>query len=427
MTWGGGGFVDIPNLTTWDGSATGREWTNQGFLNDLWTGSPVFHLYRSTFVVGPGWSNWAEMTPMKMEAFNIKHGVNSWWLGSRTGTASIIVDFTAEIASGSFNRANKIRITVDVPSGEQHLFTGFVIDRTKTFDVGGYPKLNVQLIDHLGWTSQVGFPIQASGPQTTGWLIDRLLTQHGAAVDLASDVAGINVAQGLSQNGSVAAGSLIDKLNQYLRGELGMLYVDNSGGFQFLERNWWNPLGDPVATIGSLDRNNTTATWLDPSLADNGFVFPEALASTHGPVNFTKWTQTFSGGGPASVVNSTIAVGTRAWTDTVENLVAGDVTANLNVLSAVLGNNTVFLQDFDSHATVRFGVEYSADSMDYAAVAVPGDFIELSKEALVHLGYRHWVPGHVMQVSHTWDSLQGWWCTLDLDLGLAEADFDAEA
>ena len=319
-----------------------------------------------------------------------------------------------------------MRITVEVPSGEQDLFTGFVIDRTKIYDVGSYPKLNVQLIDHLGWTSQAVFPIQASGPQTTGWLLRRLITQHGAAVDLASDVAGINVAQGLSQNGSVATGSLIDKLNHYLRGELGMLYVDNSGGFQFAQRNWWNPLGDPVATIGSLSRDSD-AFFTNPSFAETGFVFPEALTSFWGPVTYNNFTWTGSGVGPATVGGDTRIYGHRQLTDTVEILGAGDLTANLDTLSAVLNNNPLFVGNFDSYATVRFGVEYSADSMDYAAVAKPTDFIELSQETLIYLHLRHWVPGHVMSVQHTWDSMQGWWCTLNLDLGLAEADFDAEA
>ena len=301
-----------------------------------------------------------------------------------------------------------------------------MIDSAKIFDVGSYPKLQVQLIDHLGWTSQSPSVVTPPGSFQTGNILVDMLNKAAAGFTVGVDAAGINVAQGLTQNyGLLTSGSLIDKINQYLRGELGMLYVDNSGIFQFAQRNWWNPLGDPIATVGSLDRGNTTAVWLDPTLTEGTYSFPEALVRTWGPVTYTSWTQTFSGGGPATQGNSTVAVGVRQWTDTVENTVAGDVTANLSTLSAVLYNLPLFRGHFDASATVRFGVEYSAASMNYAAIAKPTDFIELSKEALVSLGYRQWVPGHVMSVQHTWDSMQGWWCTLNLDLGLAEADHEA--
>ena len=426
MTWGGDGFVDLPDSTTWsDSAAHSATWTSHGADIDLWTGGPNFHLYYS-FWNGSVWSTSAEITGVlgKLEQFTIKHGVKSWWQGIRAGSASIVVDYTDQISVNLYGRGQRIRITVDVPSGEVDLFTGHVHNVTTTYDVAGYPKLNVQLLDIIGWIGQANVPSAFSlGTQQTGYILDALIGTYGGVSISAGVLGGVTTTDGLYQT-ALGGGSLVDNINKYMRGDLGLLYVDNSGAFQFIERNWWNPLGDPDVTIGSLDRGNTTSTWLDPSLAEGTYVFPQRTARYWGPVSYTEWTHTFPGPASSTVSTAAGAFGVRAWTDAVQNFYALDVTDNLDALSAVLYNDPLYRGHFDSNAQIQFQAEYSVDSMNYAAAAAPSDFVELSREAVVNLGYRHWTPGHVMGVSHSWNPTAGWICTLDLDLGLAEADHD---
>jgi hypothetical protein len=430
MTWGGGGYQDIPNAQTWNGWATGREWEATGTGLDLWSDGPTFHLYYKTWT-GSSWAaSWTEDTAAKIEGFSTWRGVRDWWLGTKPGRAMITLDYTGGESSFTEQLVLRIQLTVDVPAGEQELWTGYIVSTNKTFNAAGYPVIQVQAVDNLAWSAQQAIPAQTGGTNTAlGTILRTLLSTYGAGSLVAADYAGITTATGMGHTENIPAGNLIDAINIYMRGELGLLFIDAAGVYQFKVRGWWNPLGDPDATIGSLDRGSG-GTRNDPSLTEAVYKFPYTVARFGAKVTYTSFTWNFhQSGGTLTNASTTAAIGTRQWTDTVyinqtNDSGGGGTSRGLDTLSTVIPNFPYYKGLFDDSAQLTINPLQTALALDYCALAEIGDFVEVAKETQEHIDGRWWVPGHIMGIGHTFNPNQGWVTQFDLDLGLAEADHD---
>ena len=416
MTWGGDAYVDIPNGTTWNGWATGREWESAGTGLDLWTGGVEFHLYYDLYP----WTTaaWTEFTP-GMQSFSIRRGVRSWWEGMSAGSAVVELVNDAEVATvlAAVEVNAKWKITVDVPSGEQDLFVGFVRDEQEFYDAESATATLI-LQDHIGYTGQAVYTARNFGAgQTTGWVIDDLLRLFGNQVQTA-DRAGINTATGLTVGALLPAGNLVNALNQYVQGELGMLWVDASGVFQFLGRDWWYPQPNPVATIGSLDRS-AGGSRTDPT-HDTGYKFPLFSTRWVRPLGINQMTWNYYGGSTFTNYNTASQSGIRSRTATVHLTSGTDVANNLSFLIGVIGDDNIESDTVE----IRFPAGLSAASMDYAATADVSDFIEVAKETTKEWAVkRTWKEAWVMGVNHDWNPNSGWTCTLVADPNLALFDF----
>lgn len=427
MTWGGGAYEDIPNGTIWDGWATGREWEAAGTGLDLYEGMVGFRFYSAVWS-GSAWGSYTEITDdIGVFRFQINRGLVDWWKSGRTGSATLTVDFPTDDFSTldqRFYLGRRIRIAVEVPGGSATLYTGMVSSRSKTYDARGYPTLTVQLMDHYGWIAQNTYPALTSGTQGTGTMLSSLLTSYGSAIT-AAEVAGINPAQGLSQQGTLSAGNLVDLLNTYVRGELGALYVDRSGVFQFAARDWWYPFPNPQATIGSLDRA-AGGDRDDPS-PDTGYKFPADYTQWQAPIEYTevKWTTPHAGTASTTTgwgSGATYGVfGARRWNDTVNLTSTTDISANLAYLANAL---THF--PYEEWATVRIPVDTADAAMDFCASVELLDYVNVAKETQLHLARREWYAGHIFGIRHSYSPQVGWICELDVTTQIVDSEVDPE-
>jgi hypothetical protein len=440
VIWGGDGYEDIPNGQTWDGWATGREWEATGTGLDLWTGGVEFHVYVSNgYNLVTGWPAWTEITgdARRVRSFTTRRAVRNWWQGAASGGATLEMDYTGgEEPIGSppsqrttfdFGIDQKVRITVDVPSGEKTLFTGFCINSRKRWASEEFPIITVQLLDVIGWSGQKAVPVKAGTTTVTGNAIRTLISGYQPGYE-AADIANLSAGVGLTVSDAYSAGNLVDTLNQYIRGEPGLLWAHADGTWRYKMRGWWYPLPNPVATIGSTDRGGSSPR-NDPSLTAGTYEFPATSSEFSSEVTYTSFTWTGVGVGPTTSTATAGGVGARQWNDTNYLTVANDLLYGVRILSTVLDHvpTTVFRYgEFDDSATITINTDTSIDSLDYCAVADIGDFVEVAKETQPHIDGRWWVPGHVMGVTHSYSPQMGWVTVLDLDLGLAHADYEPD-
>ena len=419
--------VPIPDGGTWTGSETGREWTSHGTDMErsdfLWDGFG-FHVYIDPYP----WAtpSWAEITGVlrEMQSFSVKRSVAGWWRGTRQGGGTLTLYQDGDNIAANYQPSHRIRITVDVPSGEHDLFTGFIQSHKHIFDAKGVPMLQVQMVDGIGYTGMADAPLKTVGNQVTGFILRDYILQYGAGI-ISSDIAGISNSEGLTQNYTIAAGNLINKINQYLRGELGMLWVDPEGVWQFRERDWWYPQPDPVATIGSLERGEG-GNRDDPALAEDGYLVTQSKATAVAEMAYNKVFLTGSGTGNTIENLSTARTGIRYWSDTVEITSLGDLRDNADFLAKVLNSSDSFDGPIlDQTRTVTIPSDVSVDNMEYAAAAELTDFLEVAWETLPNY-WREWHPAWVMGVTHRWNTSQGWSTELQLEGGLAQWDEPAE-
>ena len=413
-TYGGEGYVSVPDATTWD-DITKSPWVSHGAGVTLWSGGPKFHLEYDVYP----WSgslSWTEDTVTPIESFSLQRSVKGWYEGPQAGGGTIVLDNTDEVAydSNKFERSTRIKISVDIPeepaTGPRAIFTGFIKDTRRTYDSAGYSRLHLIMVDHMGYTGQAVFPALTQGAQTTGFMLHHLLTNYGAGV-IAFDLTGITTASGLTQNGKIAAGNVVDKLSQYVRGELGMIFNQRGGKFKFLARSWWAGSPTPVATIGSLDRSGGGGRD-DPAYGDVGYKFPGSQTVSSGPIGYNKFTWGYNTGS-VTKDNSDARVGIRQKSDTTELNSATDATNGVNYLAGVEAHYLV-----DEDLNVTFPAEFNNASINYAALAEIGDFVEVARETQLRFD-RQWQPAWVMGVHHRFNPATGWVVTLRTDPNLA--------
>ncbi len=417
MTWGGGETVSIPNATTWD-DITGREWESAGTGLGLWTGGYSFHLYYDLYP----WTTpaWTELTTVGILGFNTNRGVKSWWEGCRAGTAQITLVNDARIAAltTGVDINAKMRLTVETSAGETDLFTGWMFNQVEAFDPES-ATMTLYLFDYVGYTAQQAVPVGGAGVVTTGPMVRAFITAYANGYAGTADIAGIAAGSGLNCQNAYAAGNVIDNLNVYCRGELGLLWIDPSGVWQMRFRDWWYPQPDPIATIGSTDRS-AGGTRNDPSLADGDYEFPARTTRWVRPMNYNHitWTGPFSGGTTTSA-NTGSQSGQRKIAKTVYLTSLTDAANNLSFLVSVEGDDDLE----DSQVTIVVDAESSSDAEGYGAVADIGDFLEVAKETSLLTFRRSWNRVWVTGVAHSFTPGRGWQTTITGDPNLALFNF----
>lgn len=428
MSWGTDGPFSLPNGTTWDDTtAPAGTWTSTGTGLTYSAGSYDFIFYRSE-VEGssPGtWSTYTDITSaISVLRFQCSRSVKSWWQGVKPNTATLEVDYTdmdGSTLDDYLQLTNRIQINVDGPYGEKNLWQGFIIDRYKTFNAAGYPVMRVQMVDQVGWAAQSTVPSYSGAAAQTADIVKGLLQSYMAGYKLA-DVSALPTASGVSQITTRSANNLIAEINDYIRGELALYWIDAAGQWRAKMRGWWTTQPDPVATIGSLDRPGS-ASRPDPTW-DTGWKFPASLTQWNAPIGYTQieWTYGVGGASTSTVSRPTSGAGLRKWHDDTRIAGAADADAGTVYLGAALYNmpQYAYMAGSDTQGRVEFQVD-DLNAMGYACDADIGDFVEVAKETQLRFD-RDWTPAWVMGVHHTFTPDTGWQCALDLEVGLAVYD-----
>ena len=421
MTWGGDGWQDIPNAQTWDGWATGREWETVGTSLDLWTGGPTFHVYYDEYP----WTTpaWTELTGIKLQGFNTSRSVQSWWQGANAGFATMRFvddDTVSTRTAGLQNLGCKMRISVDTPAGEADLFTGFLFEK-QWENSPQSATLVLSLFDDIGFSGMNAVTeVTSASNANAADLLRTLISTYSNGYANTGDIAGITAGQGLSNFGTYPASNLLDLLTEITKGELGLLWVDGSGVWQFRERNWWYPQPDPAATIGSLERNNVTVVGRSDPNETEILSFPWTYTNWGVDLrpNTYVWTGGFTGGSASAAnSNNVTKTGTRKRTDAVHLA---------NLLDASFGVAFVATTDAQLLSTpftvdVEIAVDGNNDAMRYCGAADIGDFTEVALETLPYYR-RSWYTGYVIGVRHSFSPETGWFTGLTVETGLAYND-----
>jgi len=271
--------------------------------------------------------------------------------------------------------------------------------------------LTLSLFDDIGYSAQNAVTADTtSGNTNAADLLRTLVAAYANGVAIAADYAGITAGQGLTVYGTYTAGNFLDLANSIVKGEPGLLYVDKSGIWQFRERDWWDPQGDPVATIGSLDRG-AGGDRDDPALTEVRSV-PWSACRWFGKMGYNHVTMQPFG----STHSYDTSTGWRKTSITVQ-LVSGVNAGETGYFIATTeGRN-----DLAYSTIVTIASDLTIDLMETAAAAEVGDLIEVSRETLPDYE-RSWDPAHVMGIHHSFTPTSGWTTTLDAFSVLAQRD-----
>jgi len=403
--------IGIPDGATWLGSATGREWTSHGADMErsdfLWDGFAWKLEYANKTSTNHVWGSWVDYTD-RLLSFNFRRQVASWYRGPRAANGLFTIDDIDGDHGGDV--AGKLRLTVTVPSGD-YVLCEFLIMSSIHINTGSkYPVIRMTVTDWFGYEGELRVNISDWEKNAATLLIDFLGSSGGATT-------GITTGQGASMFYPLSANlfkNRNDVLSELVRGDLGMLWVDREGVWQYrsgyTSDGWWDTEPDEaVAAIGSAAGTPTH---------DYRFRFPLATVSHQMNLseikNNLEWiTQAAASPHTDTGANSKNSYGERFYIDTLRNKTDAQVATLIQRLGNHLGH------DYNiATQSITFPADLSVDAMEYAAIAELTDFLNIAVESLEGL-WQEWEMVHVDGVGHSWSPTQGWVTTLSTFSNLA--------
>ena len=394
--------LPIPDGATWPGSVTGREWTSHGtsmtrsdFLWDGFAWKVEFALPLGG--VGGGWDSYVDYTG-RLESFSVKRSVTGWYLGPRASTGNMVI--TNDEGDGGAFLGSKVKITVTVPSGDYVIYLGLVNDRSHFLTPLNFAKIRVSLSDWLGYEGTRTVSLSTTNTDTATLLV-LFLTNSSGNLD-----AGWPAPAGMNQNlvgvTSPTVFNVANSLSQIVRGDLGMLFVNKVGDWQYEAQGWYTP--NPTTAVAAF---GSDGAGVPPDAYTYRLSYSKLVAGkgVSGMVNSLRWdTQA-----PVTPTTSSLPLeinkyGLRYRSDTLLLDVQAEVASQ--VADLMLRAN-----DHDEIRSLTFPAQISQEAMEYAARAELTDFINVAYESLED-AWSTWYPAFVTSVQHTWSAQQGWNVTL---------------